>query len=165
MTVGLIWARAANGVIGAGGTIPWRLPEDLSHFRSLTMGATVVMGRVTWDSLPDRFRPLPGRHNVVLTRQSGWEAPGATVARSLPAALADVTGDVWVIGGAAVYRAALGLADRAELTELREPFDGDVTAPELGPEWRLVLREPDVGWSRSEGGLAYRFASYRRDRE
>ena len=160
MTVGLVWAQAANGVIGDRGTLPWHLPEDLARFKALTMGATVVMGRATWESLPASVRPLPGRRNVVLTRQPAWEAPGATVARSLAEALDTAPGDVWVIGGASVYQAALAHADRLEVTELEDDFDGDVGAPRVGPEWRRSGTEPESGWLVSRTGLRYRTATY-----
>ena len=158
--IGLIWAQAANGVIGDRGTLPWHLPEDLARFRDLTMGATVVMGRTTWESLPERVRPLPGRDNVVLSRRPGWAAAGARVCGSLPEALAGVDGDVWVIGGASVYAAALPLADRVEVTELRDGFPGDVTAPPLDGRWRETARDPADGWLTSRGGLGYRTRSY-----
>jgi dihydrofolate reductase len=150
--IGLIWAQSANGVIGRDGTLPWRLPEDLKHFRALTDGATVLMGRRTWESLPPRFRPLPGRRNLVLSRtpQEGVETfPG------LEQALAAASGDVWVIGGATVYRAAQPLADRIVVTEIRELFDGDTHAPNVG-------RRPDsVGaWQESSTGLHYRFLTW-----
>jgi dihydrofolate reductase len=160
VSVGLIWAQSENAVIGVGGSLPWRLPEDLAHFRALTTGATVVMGRRTWESLPSRFRPLPDRHNIVLTRTLGWTAEGATVAHSLVDALAAVDGDMWVLGGASVYAEALPLADRVEMTELRETFSGDVYAPELSRRWRLRSSDPEVGWYESAGGLHYRFRSY-----
>ena len=98
----LIYARAANGVIGKDGVMPWHLPEDLAHFKRTTLGCPVIMGRKTWDSLPPRFRPLPGRLNVVITRQRDWQAPGATVAHSLSEAQAKCGSapDTWVIGGA-----------------------------------------------------------------
>lgn len=160
MTLGLVWAQAANGVIGDHGTLPWRLPEDLARFRELTLGSTVVMGRATWDSLPDAVRPLPGRRNVVLTRQPTWAAPGAAVARSLPVALDAAVGDVWVIGGASVYEAAIAGADRLEVTELADAFDGDVLAPRIGPEWRRTGVGPETGWRRSRTGLRYRTAGY-----
>jgi dihydrofolate reductase len=158
--IGLIWAQAAGGVIGDRGSLPWHLPEDLTRFRDLTMGATVVMGRATWESLPERVRPLPGRGNVVLSRQPGLSAAGAAVCGSLPEALAAVTGDVWVIGGASVYAAALPLADRVEVTELRDNFPGDVTAPPLDDRWRETARDPLDGWLTSRTGLAYRTRSY-----
>jgi len=158
--LGLIWAQAANGVIGDRGSLPWHLPEDLARFRDLTMGATVVMGRATWESLPERVRPLPGRDNVVLSRQRGWTAEGARVFGSLPDALAAVTGDVWVIGGASVYAAALALADRVEVTELRDDVAGDVSAPPLDDRWRETARDPAKGWLTSRTGLDYRVRSY-----
>jgi len=150
--IGLVWAQSANGVIGRDGTLPWHLPEDMKHFRTLTTGAAVLMGRRTWESLPPRFRPLPGRRNLVLSRtpQEGVETfPG------LQQALAAVSGDVWVIGGASVYRAALPFADRIVVTEIQELFDGDTHAPHVGGE-------PDsVGeWQESTTGLHYRFLTY-----
>ncbi|HVV22504.1 MAG TPA: dihydrofolate reductase [Pseudonocardiaceae bacterium] len=150
--IGLVWAQSVNGVIGRDGTLPWHLPEDLKHFRSLTAGAAVLMGRRTWESLPPRFRPLPGRRNVVLSSrpQEGVETFGG-----LAAALAAVDGDVWVIGGAAVYRAALPFADRIVVTEIRESFEGDTHAPAVG-------RAPDsVGeWQESTTALHYRFLTW-----
>jgi len=85
--LGLIYARARNGVIGAGGTLPWHLPADLAHFKAITQGCPVIMGRKTWDSLPPRFRPLPGRRNIVVTRQVDWHSAGAERALSLAQAL------------------------------------------------------------------------------
>ncbi len=153
--IGLIWAQAANGVLGRDNAVPWRIPEDLAHFRALTTGSTVVMGRRTWDSLPTRFRPLPNRANVVLTRSSSFVADGAEVVHSLADAL---VGDVWVIGGGEVYAEALPFADRVEVTEVREAFDGDVYAPALGPDWTSA----DGDWLESSSGLHYRFRSYAR---
>ena len=161
--IGLIWAQAANGVIGRDGGLPWHLPEDLAHFRRCTTGAAVVMGRRTWESLPPRARPLPGRRNVVLTTRAGWTAPGAERAGDLTAAFALVgEGDVWVIGGAGVYAQALPLADRVERTELADPVDGDVRAPRLDASWEVVAAEPAQGWARSQTGLRYRFRSFGR---
>jgi dihydrofolate reductase len=153
--IGLIWAQAANGVIGRDNAIPWHLPEDMAHFRAVTTGSTVVMGRRTWESLPARFRPLPGRRNVVLTRDEEWTADGAEVAHDLATAL---TGGCWVIGGADIYRAALPLATAIELTELEDEFDGDVHAPSVPPDWTL---ERDGDWQRSANGLRYRWRRYR----
>ncbi|MEO9222742.1 MAG: dihydrofolate reductase [Mycobacteriaceae bacterium] len=161
-TVGLIWAQAANGVIGRDGALPWHLPEDLAHFRTTTQGATVVMGRKTWESLPAKVRPLPGRDNIIVTTQSGWHAPGAIVAHSLDEALTQGTGEMWVIGGASVYAAALDRADQVVVTELRQDFDGDVHAPGLGQTWRRASAEPPHGWHQSRTGLHYRFVRYSR---
>ncbi len=162
MTVALVWAQAANGVIGQDGTLPWHLPEDLARFRALTMGSTVVMGRRTWESLPARFRPLPGRRNIVLTRRPDWQAPGAEVAGSLDDALGQVSGDAWVIGGASVYLSALDRAERVVVTELAEAFEGDVYAPRLDDTWRQYARDPDVGWHASSTGLRYRVTTFTR---
>lgn len=162
MTVGLVWAQSANGVIGVDGSLPWHLPEDMARFRELTMGATVVMGRRTWESLPERFRPLPGRHNVVLSRTPGWSAAGADVEGSIEAALRGATGDVWVIGGATVYRSAMSAAELAVVTQLAESFDGDTMAPELDESWSPACSEPLEGWLASETGLHYRVRTFRR---
>ncbi len=154
-TVGLIWAQASNGVIGKDGRLPWRLPEDLAHFKRTTMGHPVIMGRRTWESL--FVQPLPGRRNLVVTRQAEWSAPGAEVCRSVDEAVRRCAGDdAWVIGGAQVYAAALPHADLAVVTELEESFDGDAYAPELGTDWQVVAIDPAEGWQVSEGGLRYR---------
>ncbi|MCW2497123.1 dihydrofolate reductase [Jatrophihabitans sp.] len=158
MTRGVIWAQAANRVIGRGGELPWHLPEDLAHFRAVTSGATVLMGRRTWESLPERFRPLPGRRNVVLTRSAQFVAEGAEVVGSVAAGLA-AQDDVWVIGGASVYAETLPLVDVAVITELRSVFDGDVVAPLLGPGWET---DDSDEWLTSSTGLQYRFRRYRR---
>ena len=102
MKLGVIYARARNGVIGVKGDLPWHLPEDLAHFKAITQGCPVIMGRKTWDSLPPRFRPLPGRRNIVVTRQAQWQAAGAERAGSLEQAIALCEGaaQAWVIGGA-----------------------------------------------------------------
>ncbi|WP_146841918.1 dihydrofolate reductase [Cellulomonas composti] len=170
MHVGLIWAQSPTGVIGVDGALPWHVPEDLAHFRAVTTGRPVVMGRATWESLPEAYRPLPGRRNVVLSR-SGFEAPGALVVDELPAALAAArasgtsqgSDEVWVVGGGAVYAAALPLADRVEVTVVDVGTAGDTHAPHLRPdEWRLVGADPAGGWHTSRTGLRYRFQSYRR---
>ena len=160
--VGLIWAQSASGVIGRAGNIPWRLPEDMSRFKDLTMGHTVVMGRRTWESLPARVRPLPGRRNVVLTRQADYMAEGAVVVTSLDDALAEAAeGNVWVIGGAEIYALALPRATRCEVTEVDMDLprrDDDAIAPVLDEGW--VAR--DANWQVSRSGLRYRFSSYQR---
>ena len=156
--IGLIWAQAHGGVIGRDNAIPWDLPEDRAHFRAVTSGATVVMGRRTWESLPARFRPLPGRRNVVLSR-SALSVDGAVVLGSLDQALG-AGGDVWVIGGAGVYAEALPHADVAEITEVDAAIGGDVIAPPLDARWRL---EVSGGWHESTSGLRYRHLRYRRD--
>jgi dihydrofolate reductase len=160
MEIALIYARAANGVIGKDGTMPWHLPEDMAHFRQLTQGAPVIMGRKTWDSLPPRFRPLPGRTNIVVTRQTDWQQDGALRAASLEAALQHCAGEprVWVIGGAQIYAQALPLAQRVEVTEIGRDFEGDAHAPTLGAEWLEQSRSQHVAAS----GLSYSFVQYLR---
>jgi dihydrofolate reductase len=162
VTVSLIWAEAADRVIGNDGTLPWELPEDLQRFKELTTGATVVMGRATWQSLPASVRPLPGRRNIVLSRSPGFQAPGAEVFGSLDDALAAADGDVWVIGGASGYAEALARADRVVRTRVHVSVEGDVRAPELGPEWTMVTRDPETGLHESASGLGYCVATFRR---
>jgi dihydrofolate reductase len=136
----LIVAVARNGVIGKDNAMPWHIPEDLKRFRALTMGHHIVMGRRTWESIG---RPLPGRMSVVVTRDPGYSAPGAVVAHSLAEAMAACAGDdeVFVIGGAGIYREALASADRIYLTEVQADYPGDVWFPPLGAEWHEVSRE------------------------
>ena len=162
-SINLIYARAANGVIGKDGVMPWHLPEDLAHFKQLTQGCPVIMGRKTWDSLPPKFRPLPGRHNIVITRQSGWQAEGAQRADSLQNALnlAAPAPDLWVIGGAQIYAQAEPLAKRAEVTELAQDFAGDALAPVLGAQWVETARQDHV----SSGGMKFSFVTYYTHRE
>ncbi|MFT3821298.1 MAG: dihydrofolate reductase [Rubrivivax sp.] len=166
MTLSLIAAVAKNGVIGRGNGLAWRLPEDQQHFRAVTMGAPVIMGRSTWDSLPARFRPLPGRRNIVLTRQPQWQADGAEVAHDLDAALALAghaaeAGRVFVIGGAEVYALALPRADELVLTEIERDFDGDVRFPEW-PRDRFVETERRRLQAAPPNDFAYSFVTYRR---
>ena len=143
MVLGLIYARAANGVIGKDGKLPWHIPEDLAHFKRVTLGAPVIMGRRTWDSLPPKFRPLPGRRNIVVTRQAGWHVDGAERAESLEQALASCAQEpkAWVIGGAELYRQTEALAQVVEVTEIEQDYEGDAYAPTLGGGWREVSRE------------------------
>jgi dihydrofolate reductase len=154
----LIAAVAANGVIGAGGKLPWRLPEDLRHFKALTLGHPVIMGRKTWESLG---KPLPGRENIVVTRSPGYDAPGVHVAASLDAALAFCAGQslAFVIGGRELYAAALPQADGLVLTEIQRDYDGDVRFPEFDRSaWRETQRKPQAG----ADGLRFDFVLYER---
>lgn len=162
MTVSLIWAEAADRVIGMDGAIPWHLPEDLQRFKELTMGSTVVMGRVTWESLPKSVRPLPGRRNIVVTRQASYDAPGAETVPSLEQALEMADGDVWVIGGASIYEQAMAHADRVVRTRIHVQAAGDTHAPEVGPEWTMVGRDPEAGLHQSETGVEYCVATFKR---
>lgn len=156
-SVGLIWAQSHSGVIGRDGAIPWRLPEDLARFKELTWGCTVVMGRRTWESLPAGVRPLPGRRNIVMSRDPGYQADGATVVGELADAMTDA--HTWVIGGAQVYQLALGWATRCEVTEVDADVQrstGDVLAPVLDDSWTATVGD----WCTSRSGLRYRFCCY-----
>ena len=160
MRLHLIFARAANGVIGHNNTLPWHLPEDLMHFKRTTLGCPVIMGRKTWDSLPPKFRPLPGRLNIVVTRQRDWQAPGAQRAGSIVQAMAlcPAESDAWVIGGAEIYAQALPLASTAVVTEIDAVFEGNAFAPQFGPEWTETARQRQV----SGAGLNFSFVTYTR---
>ncbi|MGN6336762.1 dihydrofolate reductase [Mycobacterium sp.] len=161
--VGLVWAQSTSGVIGRGGDIPWDVPEDLSRFKEVTVGHPVIMGRRTWESLPARVRPLPGRRNVVLSRDTGFVADGARVVGSIEAALALGDGEpqAWVIGGEQIYLLGLPYATRCEVTEIEIDLrrdDDDALAPTLDDTWVGETGE----WLASRSGLRYRFHSYRR---
>jgi len=154
-------AVARGGVIGRGGAIPWRIPEDAQRFRTLTVGHPVVMGRRTWDSLPDRFRPLPGRRNVVVTRDVAWHVDGAERAGSLADALRllDRAPQVFVIGGAELYAEALPLVDELLLTEIDAEVEGDA----FFPSWdRTAFEEASREKHVSETGTPFAFVTYER---
>lgn len=165
MTLSLIWAEAHDRVIGASGGMPWHVPEDLAHFKELTLGDTVVMGRKTWDALDPRFRPLPGRRNIVVTRDPEWTADGAEVVHSLDDALAPAPtphpDPIWVIGGAELFAATIDRADRLEVTELDLDVDGDTFAPPISSGWRV---DSEGEWQESRSGIRYRFLRYARVR-
>ncbi|WP_409434433.1 dihydrofolate reductase [Mycobacterium sp. SMC-14] len=159
MTISLIWAQSKSGVIGRAGGIPWRVPEDQARYKQLTVGHTVVMGRLTWESLPAKVRPLPDRRNVVLTRDSDYVADGATVVPTLEHALRG--DDIWVVGGAEIYALALPLASHCEVTEIDIDLpvqDGDAVAPVLDQSWQASTGE----WLTSRTGLRYRYLTYHR---
>jgi len=146
MTITVLAAVGANLVVGRGGEMPWHLPEDLAHFKATTMGHTLVMGRKTYDSIG---RPLPGRRTIVMTRQEGWHAPSVEVAHSLAEALA-LAGptDVFVVGGAEVYRQAMAFADTMMLTEVEMSPEGDAFFPPFEPaHWRETTRQAHDGFS------------------
>lgn len=155
--IGLIWAEAHGGVIGAGGAMPWHVPEDLAHFKEITLGAPVLMGRRTWESLPERFRPLPGRENIVITRQADWAVDGPRRAASIADALAGLE-ETWVIGGGEIFREVVGEADRLEVTELDLDVPGDAFAPSR-KGFRLVS---EGEWQTSRTGIRFRFLGYQR---
>lgn len=163
MKVSLVAAVARGGVIGNGDSIPWHLPEDLAFFRDLTMGHAVVMGRKTWDSIPTRFRPLPGRRNVVVTRDPAWQGDGAEPAASLADALLLLAGAerVFVIGGAEIFAAALPLADEIVLTEVALDVEGDVHFP---PWDRSAFDEVSRDELVAADGTALAFVTYARCR-
>ena len=158
--VALVLARATNGVIGANNAIPWRISDDLKRFKTITMGKPIIMGRKTWDSFPKK--PLPGRTNIVITRDRNWQADGAVVVHSLEAALAqahaEYPDEIAVIGGAEIYRLALPLADLVHLTEVHGDFVGDVTMPPFGADWRETAREDHV----TPEGLRYSYVTLER---
>lgn len=162
--IGMVWARSTAGVIGADGGMLWHVPEDLAHFKQVTGDATVLMGRRTWESLPERFRPLPGRRNVVLTRDTTWTPDGAEVVHDLATALDGAQGTdetVWVIGGGQVYAAALDRADVVSETVIDVDVPGDTVAPMLDEAagWTLTDEGP---WQESRTGTRYRFLEWRR---
>jgi len=156
--VTLVVAAAENGVIGKEGGIPWRISDDLKRFKALTMGFPILMGRKTWDSLPKK--PLPGRTNIVITRQAGWSAEGAVTAHSIEDAVAKAgdADEIFVIGGAEIYAAAMPLADVIELTEVHAEFEGDAVLPPLEGEWEETFREGH----QTEDGLYYSFVTLER---
>lgn len=162
MQINLIWAEAHNRVIGLNGKMPWHLPEDLAHFKRQTLGAPVIMGRKTWDSLPERFKPLPGRENIVISRQddflAGQVGISLQVVSSLEAALGLTSHhpDIWIIGGAQIYAQALPLASKVVVTEIDAEFAGDAFAPVLGAEWTETVRESHI----AANGLGYAFVIY-----
>lgn len=160
MALNLIFARARNGVIGKDNTLPWHLPEDLAHFKQTTLGQPVVMGRKTWESLPPKFRPLPGRTNIVVTRQTDWQAEGALVAHSIEEAFQQCPAgaNIWVIGGAEVYAQAMPLAQCAVVTEIDADFEGDAFAPSFDASWHETTRTTHVAAS----GLTYSFVTMTR---
>jgi dihydrofolate reductase len=152
----LVVAIAQNGVIGKNGAIPWHISDDMKRFKALTLGHTVVMGRKTWDSLPKK--PLPGRVNVVVTRQQDWQAEGAVVAHSLGQATAGTSGAVMVIGGAEIYERALPLATRIELTEVHKNFPGDAFFTLDRKGWHEAAREDHV----APDGVRYSYVTLSR---
>ena len=164
MQINLIWAQAHHRVIGYQGSMPWHLPEDLAHFKKVTLGCPVIMGRKTWDSLPKKFRPLPGRLNLVISSDASTreilKENGSLPLQNLQSALSYCeqlgVADVWVIGGAQVYAEALPLANKLVITEIDAEFTGDAFAPQLGAEWRETERESHL----AANGLRYSFLTF-----
>jgi dihydrofolate reductase len=139
--VSLIAAISQNNCIGKNGTLPWHIPEDMAHFRNITRGKPVIMGRNTWESLPERFRPLPGRKNIVITRQTAYTVPnGVLVYHSLEDAIASQANvpEIMIIGGAQLYAEALPIVDRLYITQVPMFVDGDTFFPEIDMRiWRM----------------------------
>ena len=157
----IIAAVARNGVIGKDNQLLWHLPEDMRHFRETTRGKPVIMGRKTWESLPDAFRPLPGRNNIVVSRNPAYQPARATLASTLNDAIlkAGDAEEVFVIGGAELYRLALPIADRLYLTEIDQDFEGDASFPDIEKSnWEEASREIP----HSASGIRYSFVLYRR---
>ncbi len=157
--ISIVVAHSSNGVIGRAGGLPWRLPGDLARFRALTTGHTVVMGRNTFESLPESVRPLPGRRNIVLSSEQGYRAPGAEVFAELTSALDACGSDCFVIGGGEIYRQTLPRAERVYATRVEGEYEGDKFFPPL-PEaqWRLVERSNVL----FENGHRFAFETYDR---
>lgn len=155
----MIYARAANGVIGRDGAIPWHLPADLKRFKALTMGHAMIMGRKTFESFPS---PLPGRRHIVLTRAQSWQAEGAEVAHSRAEALALAGEDpIAIIGGAEVYRLFDNEAVRIEMTQVHADYDGDTFMDAPGHDWREVARIDNTA---GESAPAFSYLTYLRDK-
>ena len=157
----IIAAVARNGVIGKDNQLLWHLPEDMRHFRETTRGKPVIMGRKTWESLPDAFRPLPGRNNIVASRNPAYQPARAMLASTLNDAILKAGGakEVFVIGGAELYRQALPIADRLYLTEIDQDFEGDASFPDIEKSnWEEASREIP----HSASGIRYSFVLYRR---
>ena len=154
----LVAAVAANGIIGASGRLPWHIPEELKHFKKLTLGHPVIMGRRTWESLKG---PLPQRENIVVTRTPGYEAPGAAVAASLEAALALCAGEplAFVIGGTQLFKESLPIAAGMVLTEIRRDYQGDTWFPAWDrSQWKETQREAHTAGD----GTRFDFVRYER---
>jgi dihydrofolate reductase len=148
----IVVAMGRNRVIGRDGDMPWHLPADLAHFKQVTMGHPIVMGRRTWESIG---KPLPGRENVVITRDQDYSAVGCTVVHSLEAALAGREGEVMVIGGGQIYRQAIDHATRIHMTVVDAEPEGDVTFPNLDPSWRTAARGAHQADERNEHDLSF----------
>lgn len=175
---GMIWAQALNGVIGHDGGMPWNVPEDLKHFKNITTGHPVVMGRRTWESFPEKFRPLPNRTNVIVSRTLKLnedqdpllEADNVVVVENFgdglqAAAAASAEDQVWVIGGGSIYEQAMDVANIVERTVFNAEIDGDTRAPELDDSWELAHSDPETGWHTSTEGMEYRFERWQRNHD
>jgi dihydrofolate reductase len=161
-TLSLIWAQGRNRVIGAHGAIPWHLPEDLKHFKELTYGKPVIMGRRTWESLPARQRPLPGRRNIVISSRTDFKPEGAEVYPDLKTAVQQLDEpEAFVIGGARLYEAAMTFATHLYITEVDLSPEGDTFVPKVDATWWMEAPPTDFTWLTSSTGLRYRYVNYR----
>ena len=147
--INIIVATSENNVIGRGNDIPWYIPKDLEHFKKLTTGNTVIMGRKTYESLPKEYRPLPNRFNIVITRDKSYQAKGCLVVNSLEEALrkSDNNREIFIIGGGQIYREGLKFAERIYLTKIHKNIEGDTYFPKLNKFWKLVDEEEKSGFS------------------
>lgn len=156
--ISLVLARADNGIIGKKGGLPWRIADDMAHFKTVTMGKPIVMGRRTWESLPRK--PLPGRANIVITRDANFTAGGAKVVHSLDDAIIraqdEGAAEIAIIGGAEIYNAALPRADRIHLTEVHHAFEGDTSIPDFD---RVLWHETARENRETADGLRYSFVT------
>lgn len=173
--LGMIWAQGHDRAIGRGGGMAWHVPEDFAFFKAVTWGYPVIMGRKTWESFPEKFRPLPERQNIVITRNPNFQAPGAIVTDSFESAFAialehtsaDPRNDstdplVWSIGGAHFYNELIDRADGVVVTDIDVAVpDADAYAPEIPADWELIAADPSRGWHKSRKGPSYRFSAYR----
>ncbi|UNK46705.1 dihydrofolate reductase [Arthrobacter sulfonylureivorans] len=165
--VGMIWAQTTNGVIGRDGGMPWHLPEDLAHFKRTTLNHPVIMGRKTWESFPDKYRPLPGRTNIVISRRPEMRdqlvAEGAVVVDSVEDAMSEAAAspggdEIWVLGGGEIFNLTTQHSNAASVTVIDMETDGDTYAPQLGPGWKLDGVSPTEGWSTAANGTRYRIS-------
>lgn len=160
--IGLIFAQSSNGFIGKDGKLLFHIPEDLKRFKHITEGSAVVMGRKTWESLPDGFKPLPNRFNVVLSRNKDYKIPGVLVHHDLVEVLSRFENkhqDIWIIGGEELYKEAIRYARIIQQTLVTQEFDGDAKAPYIDPDnWQCSVGNP----FKEHNGLYYQFNTYRR---
>lgn len=146
MIISLIYAVSENNVIGKNNTLPWHLPADMKHFKSKTIGHCIITGRKNYESIPEKFRPLPDRTNIIVTNQKNYAAPNTVVVNSIPDAIqiAKKQGETecFIIGGAEIFKQTIGMADKIYLTKIHHSFEGDAYAPELDlRQWKEISRQ------------------------
>ena len=172
--IGMVWAQSLDGVIGLDGDMPWHVPEDLKHFKEVTMGEVLVMGRRTWASFPDSFRPLPGRTSIIVSKtlsedpsDEELQHDNVHVVTDLVAGL-ELAGElktgpmIWVIGGGSLYDQALEVTTVVERSLFNIHVDGDTYAPKLDASWKLTTQDPSDGWHTSKSSVQYRFERWER---